>query len=311
MLKRWRSLRENGVVGINQRNRDYVMRYNPRHCYPLVDDKLQTKRLAASVGIAVPPLYGALATPHDLLQLESLLATHNDFVIKPAHGSGGNGVLVITGRRKQLYSRPDGSTMELADIEYHASTIISGVFSLGGVPDTVMVEYRVRPDPVMDQISYQGVPDIRLLIFRGVPAMAMFRLPTPASQGKANLHQGAIGVGIDIKSGLTTFAVHKNRIYDSFEASGVELGGIQIPYWQDLVELGASCYDLTGLGYLGVDIVLDRDLGPLILEINARPGLAIQIANHIGLDRKLRAIEAIDRVPDSLAERCALGAALP
>jgi hypothetical protein len=51
---------------------------------------------------------------------------------------------------------------------------------------------------------------------------------------------------------------------------------------------------MTGLGYIGCDLVLDRKLGPLILELNARPGLAIQIANGAGLSLRLQAIEALD-----------------
>ena len=35
-----------GVLGMNRRNVSYISRYNPRHLFPLVDDKLQTKELA-------------------------------------------------------------------------------------------------------------------------------------------------------------------------------------------------------------------------------------------------------------------------
>jgi len=45
------------------------------------------------------------------------------------------------------------------------------------------------------------------------------------------------------------------------------------------------------MGYLGVDIVLDAQAGPLMLELNARPGLNIQIANQEGLLHRLRLIE--------------------
>jgi D-alanine-D-alanine ligase-like ATP-grasp enzyme len=32
-----------------------------------------------------------------------------------------------------------------------------------------------------------------------------------------------------------------------------------------------------------VDLVIDADLGPLMLEVNARPGLQIQVINGQGL----------------------------
>jgi len=48
---------------------------------------------------------------------------------------------------------------------------------------------------------------------------------------------------------------------------------------------------LTGLGYQGVDLVLDKNKGPLILELNARPGLNIQVANRAGLLTRLQLVE--------------------
>lgn len=50
--------------------------------------------------------------------------------------------------------------------------------------------------------------------------------------------------------------------------------------------------DKTEFGYLGVDIVLDQEKGRLLLEINARPGISIQIANQAGLLPRLDAIDS-------------------
>jgi glutathione synthase/RimK-type ligase-like ATP-grasp enzyme len=47
---------------------------------------------------------------------------------------------------------------------------------------------------------------------------------------------------------------------------------------------------MVELGYLGVDIVLTPDKGPILLELNARPGLGIQIANLAGLVPRLEKI---------------------
>lgn len=307
MLGTWRKLQSLGVLGLNARNHSYIMRYNRRSSYPLVDDKLRTKTLALQAGIAVPKLYGVVRTQHDLGTLDAVLGKHHQFVIKPAHGSGGEGVLVIDGVRRELHVKPDGRGLTLDDLKYHASNILSGIYSLGGIPDSAMIEYRVRVDSILAPISYRGVPDIRVLVFRGVPVMAMIRLPTRESDGKANLHQGAVGVGIDIASGLTTGGVWQNRVVAEHPDFGVPLQGLQIPAWQDLLVLGARCFELTGLGYMGVDIVLDQNFGPLILEINARPGLAIQIANRAGLQQRLDRVEALgDAVPASAAERVEL-----
>ena len=143
------------------------------------------------------------------------------------------------------------------------------------------------------EVSYQGVPDIRVVVYRGYPAMAMVRLPTRASDGKANLHQGAVGAGIDMGPGITTTGVLDNEIVDEHPDTGALVAGLEIPQWDFILESSARGFEVTGLGYLGVDMVIDRDRGPLILEMNARPGLNIQIANRAGLADRIARIEAI------------------
>ena len=66
---------------------------------------------------------------------------------------------------------------------------------------------------------------------------------------------------------------------------------LQVPFWREHLLIGAQAYEMTGLGYLGADIVLDKNRGPMMLELNARPGLAIQIANGKGLRNSLKKID--------------------
>jgi alpha-L-glutamate ligase-like protein len=304
---RW--LRESGILGLNQRNNRYTLAYNPRHLYPLVDDKVRTKQLALDAGLAVPELYGVVEIEHQIEELETLLSAYPEFVVKPAHGSGGDGVLVVAGRSKDLYRLASGVLMDEPEFEHYVSNILSGLFSLGGHPDAALIEYRVQFDPLFAAISYQGVPDIRIVVFLGYPVMAMVRLPTRLSDGKANLHQGAIGAGIDIGTGTTLTAVWRNEIVSEHPDTGNPVTGVEIPHWDRLLQIAAGAYELTGLGYVGVDIVLDRDKGPLLLELNARPGLNIQIANRAGLLPRLQYLE--HEVPKALGigERVALAQA--
>jgi alpha-L-glutamate ligase-like protein len=287
-----RKLSDVGVMGINKRNCDYTLVYNPRKYYPLVDDKLRTKQLAIDAGIAVPELYGVIEIEHQIRELPEFLKKYSDFVVKPAQGTGGEGIEIIVGRIKNLYRKPSGRHMTEAELQHHVSNILNGLFSLGGHEDKAIIEYRVKFDPVFDSISYQGVPDIRIIVFMGFPVMAMLRLPTHMSSGKANLHKGAIGVGIDISNGRTLNAVWKNEVIIEHPDTRYPVTGFEIPKWDELLMIAAKCYGLTGLGYMGVDIVLDRLKGPLVLEMNARPGLNIQIANHMGLLHRLEFIQA-------------------
>ena len=66
--------------------------------------------------------------------------------------------------------------------------------------------------------------------------------------------------------------------------------GIQMPEWDKILDIAVTCQEMTGLGYLGVDIMIDETLGPLMIEVNARPGLAIQMANGVGLLRRLEPV---------------------
>jgi len=286
-----KTLREKGILAINRRNAEYTFGYNPRRLYPLVDDKLRTKQLAQAGGISVPELYGVVEAPGQVRGLSELLKRYEDFVLKPAHGSGGQGILVISERLNGNFRQVDGLVMTRDELNFHIFNVLSGLYSLGGQTDAAMIEYRVVFDPVFDAVSYKGVPDIRIVVFLGVPVMSMIRLPTRASGGKANLHQGAIGAGIDLATGTTLSGVLGNDIVTRHPDTLNSFTGLEIPCWNDLLRLASRCYGLTGLGYLGVDIVLDKEKGPLLLELNARPGLNIQIANKAGLLPRLHLVE--------------------
>jgi alpha-L-glutamate ligase-like protein len=284
-------LNEAGVVGINRRNAEYTLGYNQRKYYPLVDDKLKTKKLAQDAGIAVPELYGVIAKQSDIKHVAEILARHDEYVIKPAQGSGGDGILVMSRGPRGYYRRVNGTLMSDDELGYHLSNLLGGSYSLGGQPDVALIEYCVNFDPVFEKITYQGVPDVRIIVFLGVPVMSMVRLPTRMSDGKANLHQGAIGVGVDIATGTTLTAVWRNTIVTEHPDTLNPVSGTVVPHWDKLLELAASSFALTNLGYQGIDIVLDRDKGPMILEINARPGLNIQIANRAGLRHRIELVQ--------------------
>jgi alpha-L-glutamate ligase-like protein len=302
----WKILKKKGVLGINQRNASYILPLNKRKYYPLVDDKLATKNLAIKYGIAVPKLYGVIEIYKQLENFDKIISKHDDFVIKPRRGSQGHGILVIAGRRKEKFIKPDDTLWSIDDIKYHVINILSGVYSLGGVPDSAMMEYRVKPSKFFNNITFKGVPDIRIIVFKGIPVMAMLRLPTSKSDGKANLHQGAVGVGVNITNGVTTSAVIGNEVVDEHPDTGNKLINLELPMWDECLKISSKCFDFTNLQYVGVDIVIDEDLGPLVLELNARPGLNIQLANLRGLNSRLKTINNLLKIPMEVAERIKL-----
>ncbi len=295
------------MLGMNRRNADFILPYNKRKYYPLVDNKRITKQLAIEAGVRVPEVYTIIEIERQIQGLHHLLEKHEDFVLKPASGSGGNGIWVITAHMYGRYRKSSGALVKHEEFDHHISNILSGMYSLSGLNDTAIIEYRVKTDPFFDEISYRGVPDIRTIIFRGVPVMAMLRLPTQLSDGKANLHQGAIGVGVDIKTGRTIQGVMQNQLMMAHPDTGTSIKNLALPYWDEILQLSAMCYEFAPLDYMGVDIVIDRDKGPMLLELNARPGLSIQLCNGEGLLHRLQKVAAIRDIPLRAQDRVALG----
>lgn len=287
-------LKKLGILGLNERNLSCISQHNPRQFFPLVDNKLETKLLAEDYSIATPKLLGVLRHQAEIKQLNNLLDQYPNqgFAIKPAEGSGGKGILVIKQRTSAGFIKTSGELISQQDVERHLSNLLSGLYSLGGNPDIALIESLVISAPEFERFSFAGVPDIRVIVYHGYPVMAMMRLSTKASDGKANLHQGALGVGINLVTGKAEQAIQNNRPLTKHPDTGALLKELYLDNWPYLLELAASCYEMTKLGYLGADLVIDANLGPLLLELNARPGLAIQMANGQGLKPRLKKIDA-------------------
>jgi alpha-L-glutamate ligase-like protein len=294
------------ILGINRRNQKYVRPFNPPSAKRMADNKLATKKLLARVGIQTPELYKVIRNKSQL-QFLNWNSLPKSFVIKPNRGSQGSGILVFYGQRKNSleWIRPNGQTMTPNDMTIQMEKILDGRFSMGNRKDIVIIEDRIKTHKKLKDYSYKGVPDIRVIVFNKVPVMAMVRLPTKRSDGKANLHAGAICAGIDIASGVTTNAMHLRKqplVEDTYEdleftidqKPPLPLRGIKIPYWKDILEISVKCQEESLLGYLGVDIVIDAVKGPMVLELNARPGLGIQTANNTGLRARLERVEGLE-----------------
>lgn len=290
------------VVGKNERDIEYIFPENPRNLVNLVNDKLRTKELLKSVGIMFPEVYGVISEVHELKNLKNVL-DRDEFVIKPSSGACGRGIVVIKGRVDGRWVKSSGKTITLAEIRKHCSEVFEGMYSIDSSPAPVFFEYLIKSHPALAKLSFEGVPDVRIIAYRGVPVMAMMRLPTRASSGKANLYQGAIGAGIKISGGQTIHAICKDKPVHTHPDTGSTLIGVRIPFWEEILEIASRSYDAVGLGYLGIDVAIDCEAGPLVLELNARPGLRIQNANQCGLKRRLEVIKAMDLRNLDFAER--------
>lgn len=284
----------------NERNAVYL-RKNKSEARIIADNKLKTKKILEESDINVPRLIKIFRSLRTLEKFKWERLEGN-FVIKPASGFGGDGILIIRRRGKYAgdFVKMDGSIISSVDLKMHCQEILAGKYSLHGTADSVIVEERIKIHPMFLSITKAGTPDIRVIVYNKVPVMAMFRIPTEKSGGKSNLQQGAMGLGIDLATGITTFGVEGkgeviNKIYDYGKKKMRKVNGIKIPFWKEILETTINCQNaMPGLGFMGVDIVLDKEKGPVVLELNARPGLSIQICNKAGLKKRMERVEDIE-----------------
>lgn len=281
--------RYDGVMGMNERNRKLIYNFNDRADYIFADDKLETKKVLEKHGLNCPETYAAIGRVGDITRIWEQKRDVDNLVIKPASGRGGNGILLIRRRNGEWFQ---GETpVSDTQIFTHIANIIFGMYS-GGDDDRAILEELIIPHPELTAFYGGGIPDIRLITLSEKPVMGMLRLPTRESNGKANLHQGGVGVGIDLESGMLTHAYDGKKYIDTHPDSNVKISGKIIPHWKEVMDLTDRVSKTFPLKYLGIDIVIDKNKGPLVLEINVRPGLSIQMANKAGLMSKIRSFEA-------------------
>lgn len=287
----------NHILGLNARNRLYLI-YNTPSGRKIADSKLLTKKKISKLGLLTPRVLAVFKNPSEVMEFawENL---PDNFVLKPCSGYGGQGIIIVKKKAKWAgeWYLMDDSIITIRDLQLRALDILAGQYSLHNLPDKAFLEERIKIQEIFSRYVFHGTPDIRVIVFNRVPVMAMLRLPTPESKGKANLHQGAIGVGVDLATGITTYGVCKGQQIRYIPWTKRKINGLRLPYWDKILTLAVRCQEaIPKLGYMGVDLVLDKERGPMILEINARPGLEIQNANMAALGRRLERVEGLEVV---------------
>lgn len=294
-------MKVSNILGLNARSQLYLTPLNSPRARKVADSKLLMFTTLKREGIPTPEVYRRFRAPRDVFDFkwETL---PDSFALKPSRGFGGEGIIVVKKRAKDekghkiptVWVTTQRKNITAEDLKLHVLDILEGAYSMRNIPDVAFIQEYVGRHKTFRKYSYRGTPDIRVIVYNKIPVMAMLRLPTKESGGKANLHQGALGVGVDIATGITTKAIwHGNLIKYKPETSR-KLHGIKIPNWTLVLEIATRTAIISGLGFAGVDIVLHPEKGPMVLELNARPGLQIQLANMAGLKKRLERVEDLD-----------------
>ncbi|MDO8472024.1 MAG: sugar-transfer associated ATP-grasp domain-containing protein, partial [bacterium] len=255
-----------------------------------VNSKVRFKRLLLINEIPTPELFDVVYTLRDLGNIPWDILEGRNIVVKPDRGSGGHGILVLRwNKREHLWFRGN-YRYNRAAVTRHVRDILDGQYSKGYVADRAFFEEMLVPHRFFRQLSPRGLSDIRVVVYNNVPVMAMLRVPTVESGGRANLHAGGLGIGVDIGSGITTTAIHHDQLIAVHPDNGMRLADLKIPKWTAVLQLAMQVQQVSGLSYVGVDLVIDKHARVMIIEANARPGLAIQIANVAGLNERVNRV---------------------
>ncbi len=281
------------VLGMNARNFLYVRKFNKRKYKLIADNKLATKERLSKNGVPTTRLIAKFESFSDARTFDWTTLPRT-FALKPASGYGGRGIMVLHKWNGHEGETLKGKRVTTATLEAEIFGALDGAYSLNNVPDAAFIEERVHVHSFFKKYTDSGVPDIRVIVFNKIPVMAMLRLPTVNSDGKANLHLGAAGIGIDLRTGITTHGVSGGREIDIIPGKKFKVRGIKLPEWKRILEIATEAQVSSRLGFVGIDIVLDEELGPLVLEVNARPGLSIQIANRASLRTRMERVSSMD-----------------
>lgn len=288
------SIKPSHILGMNARY--YYTKKNSSEARRYGFSKLATKELLQQHGIPTPQLYHLFTSSNESLSID-WRAIPVPFVIKPASGSAGKGILLIQQyqKEKNLWLDQDGETLTTEDFELHIANILDGEFSTWGSMHRALIEELVESHSTLAKISYHGTADVRIIVFNSVPVMAMVRVPTKESQGKANLDRGAVGLGIDLATGITTYGIHgKSGYITHFPGKKRKVNGIVVPFWTQALEMAVRAANAAGYHYMGADLFIHQTKGPMVVELNGFPGLSIQLCNRAGLKRRLERVEGLD-----------------
>ncbi len=290
------------ILGMNARNHLYQAKYNKAKAKKIGASKINTKASLKRNRLGIPKLFKMFKSEQAVDKFD-FTRLPESFVIKPSQGLGGEGIMVVEhgGEFAGEWVTVDQQKVSVQDLRMHVKDILAGKFSRFDLPDNAFIEERVKVHPNFKPVSFQGTPDVGVLVFNRVPVMAFLRLPTKESHGKANMFQGAVACGIDMATGVTTKGIKHTKEIKFFPGTRRRLKGIKIPRWDRVLKLAVKTAGVVGLGFCRVDIALQPNKTksgklkskPMVLEINSQPGLKIQLANEAGLRRRLERVEGL------------------
>lgn len=276
----------------NERNLKYIGEYNDKYAKNLADSKLKTKEFLQNKWVNVSNTLLVIRDYKELQDLD-LNSLETPFVLKPNSWYWWKWILVIDKKDDTWkFITNDWESYSKDKLIHHIKDILDWFYSLSWSRDKAIFEKKIVLDSSIELLWKYWLPDIRVIVFNMVPVMAMLRVPTANSKWKANLHSWACWVWIDIWTWKLTYITHFRKIVKSIPGIW-DIRNIEIPLWDDVLKLALKVAQATKIWYLWCDVVLDDNVWPLLLEVNVRPWLEVQVANLHALWDRLKKVQNV------------------
>lgn len=178
------------------------------------------------------------------------------FVKKPVDASFGNGIELI-----------DSSKYK------NSKTLFNSLLSEG----TFIMEEYIKSDPKMASLHPESLNTVRIVTYKDENNNVHIHHPfIKIGQGKSFVDNGGSGgmfALIDPDTGIliTDGKDELNNVYEYHPDTNVKIKGFQIPNWDEAVEIAKqAALDFPYTRYIGWDVALTIDKGPVIVEGNGK-----------------------------------------
>lgn len=211
------------------------------------------------------------------------------------------------GARYPLFGKPQGGSLSVGSIRIErldGDTLLLGNGKTVGLTrfvsdvfkhyaDGYLLQTALSPHKTLAQITGKAVGCVRVVTVRAEesikPLYALWKIPGPSAMSDNFWQTGTMLALIDLANGQIIKCRRGSGLQAEeirrHPASGEELKGLQIPFWNGALASAIAAHDLTPtLGVCGFDIAITDD-GPVIVECNDRPNhMLYQYASQKGIN---------------------------
>jgi len=251
-----------------KRLRSRVQRYEYQI---LFNDKAVCEQLCRGTGIAMPHTYGILYPDQNYKEKITLYfneSSANSLIIKPILGHAGLGIVLAKKDTNGIFIQSKKGCEPLSDFVLKENAIVQEVLS---------------QDSRISAFSSSSINTIRVVtLFANDESIIVMSATMRFSVGTSfvdNWSAGGVAVGVDCDTGkLKKYAYDKKgRRYVEHPTSKLIFEHFVVPEWDKILELAKIIQKACPFyRLLGMDIAIQKNGQPTLIEVNANSDLIFQ-----------------------------------